>query len=351
MGANWSKNNAVHVLLDKPAYQGGETVHTTVALNLVEPLTIANVGIRVRATEKTCWATTYSGGWGQVDKARNIDRGGSVLLMETVAELPGAAGHELAAGLYQWDVRIQLPAGAPPTFEQDWGDAGAYLSYEVSVLIEPAGKKRAPLHAREFINVQQHEGHEMPGTKVSEELALGKDSSKLNPLAPHGTVLASLTLAQESCLPGGQLEVALALDNRSGAAVKHVEVGLEREIMLQEEPGCVASQNGFREMCSQQATAEGVPAGAAAERHVRLAVPREIAQQPSLRGKLIRCDYFVKATLKMGMLAEDVHVKIPVLIQAAQGVNGGPGRTAAAQKPPSDLRPAQVFPSVALKLQ
>ncbi len=156
-------------------------------------------------------------------------------------------------------------------------------------------------------------------------------------------------------------------------------------------------------------------------------MPREIAQQPSLRGKLIRCDYFVKATLKMGMLAEDVHVKasarldasvwqrpaelaagplarrgaectgsaaavaeglpsmlahpevhrmddafcrfqrallcfsnlsrhppapqIPVLIQAAQGVNGGPGRTAAAQKPPSDLRPAQVFPSVALKLQ
>ncbi len=78
----------------------------------------------MRATEKTCWATTYSGGWGQVDKARNIDRGGSVLLMETVAELPGAAGHELAAGLYQWDVRIQLPAGAPPTFEQDWGDAG-----------------------------------------------------------------------------------------------------------------------------------------------------------------------------------------------------------------------------------
>ncbi len=57
-----------------------------------------------------------------------------------------------------------------------------------------------------------------------QELALGKDSSKLNPLAPHGTVLASLTLAQESCLPGGQLEVALALDNRSGAAVKHVEV-------------------------------------------------------------------------------------------------------------------------------
>lgn len=46
----------------------------------------------------------------------------------------------------------------------------------------------------------------------------------------------------------------------------HVQVGLERDIMLQEEPGCVASQHGFRELCSKHATAAGVPAGAAAER-------------------------------------------------------------------------------------
>lgn len=78
----------------------------------------------MRATEKTCWASTYSGGWGQVKQARSIDRGGSVTLMQAAAELPGAAGQELAAGRYQWDVQIQLPAGAAPTFEQDWGDAG-----------------------------------------------------------------------------------------------------------------------------------------------------------------------------------------------------------------------------------
>lgn len=54
--------------------------------------------------------------------------------------------------------------------------------------------------------------------------------------------------------------------NTHGSQYPKLQVGLEREIMLQEEPGCVASQNGFREMCSQQATAEGVPAGAAAER-------------------------------------------------------------------------------------
>lgn len=143
----------------------------------------------------------------------------------------------------------------------------------------------------------------------------------------------------------------MALDNRSGVPVKSIEVGLERDIMLQEEPGCVASQHGFRELCSKHATAAGVPAGAAAERCVRVGVPVELAQQPSMHGKLIRCEYFVRATLKMGLLAENVHIKIPVHVQAAQGSNSsGRSLAAALQKLPSNWQPTQVLPPVVLTM-
>lgn len=79
---------------------------------------------QVRAVEKTCWATTYSGGWGQVKQARSIDRGGTATLAHVAEELPGATGQQLTVGRYQWNVTIQLPTSAPSTFEQDWGDAG-----------------------------------------------------------------------------------------------------------------------------------------------------------------------------------------------------------------------------------
>lgn len=187
---------------------------------------------------------------------------------------------------------------------------------------------------------------------LRQELELGKDGGTLSTLKPHGTILASLRLAQGHCLPGGHVDVALALDNRSTVPVKSVEVrggdrvqdecsglpahqlgfqpgsqavpsrlpgkggqgtrpctrnhgqvlpfsgnkaplpaadpalrplqarlmpivlpangrmqvGLERDILLREEPGCVASQHGFRELCSKHATAEGVPAGSAVDR-------------------------------------------------------------------------------------
>lgn len=54
----------------------------------------------------------------------------------------------------------------------------------------------------------------------------------------------------------------------------------------------------------------------AARRCVRVGVPVELAQQPSMHGKLIRCEYFVRATLKMGLLAENVHIKASAKVTA-----------------------------------
>ncbi|KAL4423965.1 hypothetical protein ABPG75_001266 [Micractinium tetrahymenae] len=351
MGANWSQHNAVHLQLLKAVYQDGDIVHAVVALNLVEPLPVADISVQVRAVEKTCWATTYSGGFGQVKQARNLDRGGTATLMHAAVdlELPGPAGRELAPGRYQWGVVFALPPGSPSTFEQDWGDAGAYLSYEASVVIRSAGK-HAPMLAREFFTVHQ-KPQEAHGAEHSEELLLGKGGSALNPFKPHGVIAASLKLAQAQCLPGGDIELLVAVDNRSSAAVKSIEVGLERDIMLQEEPGCVASQHGFRELCSKHATAQGVPANSAAERHVRVAMPAELGQQPSLSGSLISCSYSARATLKMGLFGEDLH--IPLRMLAPQGADGGGSGANGAKvvaQPPAGWQPTQVFPPVALSL-
>ncbi|KAI2803818.1 hypothetical protein RDWZM_001853 [Blomia tropicalis] len=274
------------ILDDNDIYQGGQSVHGHVVIDLIADVPLSECYIKLFCIGKVGW--TDNPGLRDEGHSYNIQR----LLLEYFYRLDDGPISFFPAGRHEIPFEFLLPEEAlPSSFQSRFGS----ISYTIEAKIGEHERKRDILV-------------DMPITRNLWLTVGGTSEKDFGVLSfASGNISMQATLDKKGYFRGEDIRVNLMIDNNSSANVKPRVTFYQTQIYMTGE-----RHKTVENSLTEAVDGDEVPAHSLVEDgSILVKIPVNIPL--SIKSDLITLKYFVHVTLDIP-LATDIHVNLPVIV-------------------------------------
>eukprot|EP00826_Nyctotherus_ovalis_P036525 TRINITY_DN3246_c0_g1_i1.p1 TRINITY_DN3246_c0_g1~~TRINITY_DN3246_c0_g1_i1.p1 ORF type:complete len:541 (-),score=113.21 TRINITY_DN3246_c0_g1_i1:1914-3536(-) len=275
----------VYVQTNDPYYSPSSFVHGAVYLDVYSPVTIYNVELRLRGTERVKWEEVKNSSPGDNNKITEKMKDKQTIFSTT--SLLQAVAETLPPGQYQYPFSFQLPDQIPGTFEIKHGDYDGRIRYTLTAVLNCAD--RDPIKYRTELVIRQRPtiaNYNAPVT-VDEEVCICCSNK--------GRCSMTCNFQSDTYQPGNTAILMTTVDNSICTVdIKNFTVTLKQTVDFRTRNGRSMSfsrdirSSDFSGVASHTST-RGNPQLMS----IQLEEPFESGKliQPSVHGMMITCNY------------------------------------------------------------
>lgn len=275
----------VYVQTNDPYYSPSSFVNGAVYLDVYMPVTIYNVELRLRGTERVKWEEQKNNGAGDSNKIMEKMKDKQTIFSTT--SLLHAAAETLPPGQYQYPFSFQLPDQIPGSFEIKHGDYDGRIRYTLTAVLNCAD--RDPVKYRTELVVRQRP------TVANYNAPVSVDEEVCICCSNKGRCSVTCNFQSDTYQPGNTAILMTTVDNSICTVdIKHFTVTLKQTVDFRTRNG--RSMAFSRDIRSSEFS--GVASHTSTRSNpqlmsIQLEESFESGKliQPSVQGMMVTCNY------------------------------------------------------------
>jgi len=326
MGQGFSKGNNVIIRTEKQHYATGDVLQGAVALNVIEPMDVDQIGVTFKGKELAWVQRTQSNGTTTTTYTERKRYTFYTVDIPLVSDT-----RTLQPGQHQFNFSVQIPDSVPPTFREG-GSSGGAVYYTLKATVKRRGRFASNMTSKAPVLV--YDGGRLLNPQPEEDEVHQEIMNCC--FFKSGDAVLKVGVDSNTIRGGDCLDIRLKSSSNSTASFKRMKIRLRGILAISTRGDPVKKSARTRKwtVAKEEKDFE-LDMGQAKERTVQLPIPAAPAVNlvPTYKGHLLNAYYLLEVEVLTARCIKNIKVILPIVCVPA------PIQAATPTRPPIQVEP------------